>query len=37
MVNKGINYIGDVVDEELVKYIQKKPLKATTDYSLIRK
>ncbi|SDM56454.1 nucleotide sugar dehydrogenase [Sediminibacillus halophilus] len=34
-VNKGINYIGDVVDEELQELVTKKRLKATTDYSLI--
>jgi UDP-N-acetyl-D-mannosaminuronate dehydrogenase len=35
MVNKGINYIGDVVDEELKNIVSKGQLKATTDYSLI--
>ncbi|MFC4544985.1 nucleotide sugar dehydrogenase [Paenactinomyces guangxiensis] len=37
MVNKGINYIGDVVDEELKEIVQKGQLQATTDYSLISK
>ncbi|WP_221566988.1 nucleotide sugar dehydrogenase [Alkalihalobacillus sp. TS-13] len=36
MVNLGVNYIGDVVDEELVKYTQNGKIKATTDYSLIK-
>ncbi|WP_017726172.1 nucleotide sugar dehydrogenase [Halalkalibacterium ligniniphilum] len=35
MVNKGINYIGDVVDEDLITYTKQGRLKATTDYSLI--
>ncbi|MFP3441137.1 UDP-N-acetyl-D-glucosamine dehydrogenase, partial [Pantoea sp. SIMBA_133] len=30
-----INYIGDVVDEELAEYVEKKQLIATTDYSRI--
>ncbi|WP_273832115.1 nucleotide sugar dehydrogenase [Guptibacillus sedimenti] len=34
-VNEGINYIGDVVDEELAEYVEKKQLIATTDYSRI--
>ncbi|PLS17794.1 UDP-N-acetyl-D-glucosamine dehydrogenase [Bacillus sp. M6-12] len=36
MVNEGINYIGDVVDEDLTAITQSKVLKATTDYSLIK-
>jgi len=35
MVNQGINYIGDVVDEELKELVSNGQLKATTDYSLI--
>lgn len=35
-VNKGINYIGDVVDEELKYSVEKKYLKATTDFSRIK-
>lgn len=35
-VNQGINYIGDVVDEELKDIVNNKKLKATTDYSLIK-
>lgn len=34
-VNQGINYIGDVVDEELKELVAGKQLKATIDYSLI--
>ncbi|MFC3039863.1 nucleotide sugar dehydrogenase [Virgibacillus xinjiangensis] len=34
-VNQGINYIGDVVDDELRDIVNNKQLKATTDYSLI--
>jgi UDP-N-acetyl-D-glucosamine dehydrogenase len=34
-VNQGINYIGDVVDEELSELTQSKQIHATTDYSLI--
>ncbi|MEH7384300.1 nucleotide sugar dehydrogenase [Bacillus sp. JJ1521] len=36
MVNEGINYIGDVVDEELSKFVSEKRLVATTDYSRIQ-
>jgi UDP-N-acetyl-D-glucosamine dehydrogenase len=35
MVNKGVNYIGDVVDEELKEIVGKGRLRATTDYALI--
>jgi UDP-N-acetyl-D-glucosamine dehydrogenase len=35
-VNSGINYIGDVVDEELAELVRKGQLEATTDYSRIR-
>ncbi|SEM79062.1 nucleotide sugar dehydrogenase [Lihuaxuella thermophila] len=35
MVNQGVNYIGDVVDEELKQIVEEGRLKATTDYSLI--
>ena len=37
MVNRGENYIGDVVDSELVTIVQNGLLRATTDYSLIEK
>lgn len=36
MVNRGENYIGDVVDEELKDLVQKGILKATTDFSFIK-
>lgn len=36
MVNDGINYIGDVVDDELKELVQRGQIKASTDYSLIR-
>lgn len=36
MVNQGINYIGDVVDEELKEFTSNKQLVATTDYSYIK-
>jgi UDP-N-acetyl-D-glucosamine dehydrogenase len=35
MVNQGINYIGDVVDSDLIQIVSEKKLRATTDYSLI--
>lgn len=35
MVNSGINYIGDVVDEDLKNLTSSKQIRATTDYSLI--
>ncbi|MBW8350280.1 nucleotide sugar dehydrogenase [Bacillus sp. IITD106] len=35
-VNQGINYIGDVVDEELAQLINEGRLEATTDYTRIR-
>ncbi|MGC4377996.1 nucleotide sugar dehydrogenase [Fictibacillus sp. Mic-4] len=36
MVNNGINYIGDVVDEELAVLTKSERLRATADYSFIR-
>lgn len=36
MVNQGINYIGDVVDEELAQIVQEGRLSATTDYDYIK-
>jgi UDP-N-acetyl-D-glucosamine dehydrogenase len=36
MVNDGINYIGDVVDDELKKIISSGQLMATVDYSKIQ-
>ncbi len=35
MVNNGINYIGDIIDEEFKKAISDNMLHATTDYSRI--
>jgi UDP-N-acetyl-D-glucosamine dehydrogenase len=35
MVNEGVNYIGDVVDEDLKDIVSNEKLIATTDYSLI--
>lgn len=35
-VNAGINYIGDVVDEELSEIVREKRFQATTDYSRIK-
>lgn len=35
-VNQGINYIGDVVDEELSELTASKQIIATTDYSLMK-
>lgn len=35
-VNEGHNYIGDVVDEELVKLVKEKRLQATVDFSFIK-
>lgn len=36
MVNQGINYIGDVVDEDLKDLVKRRRLWATCDYSHIR-
>ena len=36
MVNKGQNYIGDVVDSDLKQLVDTGMLKATTDFSLIK-
>jgi UDP-N-acetyl-D-glucosamine dehydrogenase len=35
-VNQGINYIGDVVDQDLVDMIKSGQLQATTDYARIQ-
>ncbi|MDF2645164.1 MAG: UDP-N-acetyl-D-glucosamine dehydrogenase [Paenibacillus sp.] len=35
MVNKGINYIGDVVEDELRELVKKGRIRATVDYSEI--
>lgn len=36
LVNKGVNYIGDVVDTELKDLVSKGMLSATTDFSFIK-
>ncbi len=36
LVNKGINYIGDVVNEDLDEIVKAGLLKATTDFSFIK-
>ena len=36
MVNQGHNYIGDVVDAELVQLVKDGMLSATTDFSFIK-
>jgi len=36
MVNDGINYIGDVVNEELSEIVKSKKLEATTNYEMIK-
>jgi len=36
MVNDGINYIGDVVQEDLQQLVNTGMLKATTDFSLLK-
>lgn len=35
MVNNGENYIGDIVDNDLKELVQKKALRATTDFSFV--
>lgn len=36
LVNKGVNYIGDVVDSELKELVNSNMLSATTDFSFIK-
>ena len=36
LVNQGVNYIGDVVDDELKKIVEGGMLKATTDFSFVK-
>lgn len=36
LVNQGINYIGDVVNEELAELVNNKQLQATTDYTRMK-
>lgn len=37
MVNKGVNYIGDVINEDLENIVKNGYLKATTDFSEVAK
>lgn len=36
LVNSGVNYIGDVVDDELKEIVEAGMLKATTDFSFVK-
>ena len=36
MVNRGHNYIGDVVDSDLAKLVAEGTLSATTDFSFVK-
>ena len=36
LVNNGVNYIGDVVDDDLANLVANDMLRATTDFSFIR-
>jgi len=36
MVNKGDNYIGDIVDSDLKELVESGKLKATTDFSFVK-
>ena len=36
MINKGINYIGDILDSELKELVKKEKLSATTDFEFIK-
>lgn len=36
MVNKGINYIGDIINDELKELVKEGKLSATTDFSFIK-
>lgn len=36
LVNSGVNYIGDVVDDELKEIVDAGMLKATTDFSFVK-
>lgn len=36
MVNKGQNYIGDILDSDLKELVEKGKLKATTDFSFVK-
>lgn len=36
LVNSGINYIGDVIDDDLKQIVEKGMLKATNDFSFVK-
>ncbi|MTK11208.1 MAG: nucleotide sugar dehydrogenase [Clostridiaceae bacterium] len=36
MVNEGLNYIGDVVNEDLQELVKRGKLRATTDFSFVK-
>ncbi len=36
MVNEGVNYIGDVVDDDLKKIVREGMLQATSDFSFVK-
>ncbi|MGH0051834.1 MAG: NAD(P)-binding domain-containing protein, partial [Sphaerochaetaceae bacterium] len=36
MVNQGVNYIGDVVQEDLASLVKRGILKATSDFSFVK-
>ena len=36
MINEGHNYIGDIVDSDLVRLVCEGKLKATTDFSFVK-
>jgi UDP-N-acetyl-D-glucosamine dehydrogenase len=36
MVNKGINYIGDIIDDDLKNVVEKGFLRATSDYDFVK-
>ena len=36
MINKGHNYIGDVVDSDLCELVKKGKIRATTDFSFVQ-
>ena len=36
LVNEGHNYMGDVVDSDLKRLVEKKMLMATTDFSFVK-
>ena len=36
MVNEGVNYIGDVVDDDLKRIVEAGVLQATSDFSFVK-